>query len=269
MADAEDGANGARKQYHVSRNCLHCGKLVERTGRELRKYCSDECAKERKRLIRSGAIKRTCDWCGEDMTGSPSAKKFCSAECRDESDKAYRSERYQETIDERRAESREWMAKFKLENPEEYKARADTWYDKNRDKINSKRRTPERRAKANARMREYCTLRPDIRIHFSMSSSIWGALKSGKNGRSWESLVGYSREDLVRHLERQFLPGMSWNNYGHGRGKWHIDHILPRASFSISSPEDDDFKACWALTNLRPLWSEDNQAKGAKRLTLL
>jgi 5-methylcytosine-specific restriction endonuclease McrA len=50
---------------------------------------------------------------------------------------------------------------------------------------------------------------------------------------------------------------------------WHIDHIIPISSFSFSSPEDPEFKAAWALTNLRPLWAAQNISKGAKREVLL
>ena len=80
-----------------------------------------------------------------------------------------------------------------------------------------------------------------------------------------EVTLGCSWEEFVVHIERQFLPGMTWGN----RSKWHIDHIVPRSSFSYSSPEDDDFRACWALTNLRPLWAIENIRKNAKRTFLL
>jgi hypothetical protein len=90
-------------------------------------------------------------------------------------------------------------------------------------------------------------------------------LSSGKAGRSWFELVDYSLDDLKRHIERQFTKGMSWENMG----EWHIDHIVPVASFSFSSPEEPEFKACWSLANLRPMWAEENQRKSAKRIFLI
>ncbi|KQX35334.1 hypothetical protein ASD04_14945 [Devosia sp. Root436] len=98
-----------------------------------------------------------------------------------------------------------------------------------------------------------------------MGQLVRNGLAGVKGGRAWEALVGYSISDLMAHLERQFLPGMSWANIG----DWHVDHILPRAMFTYSSEQDPDFRACWALTNLRPLWSEANLEKGAKRVFLL
>ena len=72
--------------------------------------------------------------------------------------------------------------------------------------------------------------------------------------------LGYSTEQLRRHLESQFLPGMSWDNYGMGPGHWNIDHIREVKTFSIS----DDIAKINALSNLRPLWWEDNIARNRK-----
>ena len=52
-------------------------------------------------------------------------------------------------------------------------------------------------------------------------------------------------------------------------GEWHIDHIVPLASFVIAGPDDPELRRAWALTNLRPLWAKDNMRKGAKVETLL
>jgi hypothetical protein len=106
---------------------------------------------------------------------------------------------------------------------------------------------------------------PKWNLHHRIASHIRAALREGKAGRRWEDLVGYTVEELQRHLERQFLPGMSWDNMS----KWHVDHIVPVSSFSFSSFDDDDFRACWSLTNLRPLWARDNVSKGDKRTHLI
>ena len=90
------------------------------------------------------------------------------------------------------------------------------------------------------------------------------SLHGSKAGRRWESLVGYTLADLMRHLEARFQLGMTWENYGkHG---WVIDHIVPKSAFHYLTADDPDFKRCWALDNLQPLWFEDNRRKGASRL---
>jgi hypothetical protein len=94
----------------------------------------------------------------------------------------------------------------------------------------------------------------------SMRSGIWSGLKGKKAGRKWESLVGYTLEDLMQRIESLFQPGMDWTNYG----KWHLDHIIPRAAFFYTDETDIDFKRCWGLDNLQPLWMIDNCTKYTK-----
>jgi hypothetical protein len=98
------------------------------------------------------------------------------------------------------------------------------------------------------------------RISHTFSSRMRIALASGKKGRPWENLVGYTVDDLKKHLEKQFSKGMTWGNYG----EWHIDHKIPVAVFNFKSFEDIDFKRCFALSNLQPMWALENISKGAK-----
>jgi len=91
------------------------------------------------------------------------------------------------------------------------------------------------------------------------------SLRGGKAGRTWQSILGFNLDELTLHIERQFEKGMSWKNMG----DWHIDHIVPKASFSYASEIDDEFRACWSLTNLRPMWSKENMKKGARRTLLI
>lgn len=77
--------------------------------------------------------------------------------------------------------------------------------------------------------------------------------------------LGYSVADLRAHLERQFTKGMSWERFA--AGDIHIDHIVALTKFDLSN--EDELRAAWALTNLRPLWAEDNLRKGAQRTHLL
>lgn len=98
------------------------------------------------------------------------------------------------------------------------------------------------------------------RLSRSISQGIRHSLLNGKQNCHWENMVGYKIADLKTHLEKQFFDGMSWDNYG----KWHIDHIVPISAFNFSEKEHIDFKRCWALKNLRPLWAIDNIKKQGK-----
>lgn len=69
---------------------------------------------------------------------------------------------------------------------------------------------------------------------------------------------GYTVGQLLSHMESQFTQGMSWDNYGN---YWECDHIQPKYVFNYESYDDEQFKQCWALSNLRPLLIKDNQTR--------
>jgi len=70
-------------------------------------------------------------------------------------------------------------------------------------------------------------------------------------------MLGFSVDQLEKHLESKFEPGMTWENIG----EWHIDHIKPDSWFNYSSVEDQEFKDCWSLNNLQPMWKLENISK--------
>lgn len=95
------------------------------------------------------------------------------------------------------------------------------------------------------------------RVNRNFSRRMRKSLNGLKDGMSWESLVGYNVLELKKHLEGLFIEGMTWENYG----EWHIDHIIPISSFNIINVNCDNFKICWSLNNLQPLWAIDNIKK--------
>jgi len=69
-------------------------------------------------------------------------------------------------------------------------------------------------------------------------------------------LLGCSYESFLRHIERQFLKGMSWDN----KNEWHLDHITP-----ISSAKNEkELLGLFHYTNIRPIWASDNLSKNKK-----
>lgn len=85
-----------------------------------------------------------------------------------------------------------------------------------------------------------------------------GKQKIGSAVRDW----GCTPAELKSYIESKFEPGMTWQNWGNGHGKWNIDHIKPLASFDLS--DRLQFIAAFHHTNLQPLWWEDNNAKSDK-----
>lgn len=93
------------------------------------------------------------------------------------------------------------------------------------------------------------------------------AIKNNHKSPRAELLLGYTMNDLKTHLERQFTKGMTWQKYNEGH--IHIDHILPISSFDIKEVGDDEWKACWAITNLRPMWGHENIKKSNKVMHII
>lgn len=68
--------------------------------------------------------------------------------------------------------------------------------------------------------------------------------------------VGCGVRHLIKHMEAQFLPGMTWANHGTA---WEIDHHMPIAAFNLADRQQAE--TCFHFTNLRPLWKHLNHAK--------
>lgn len=163
------------------------------------------------------------------------------------------------------------VAAWRKANPEKVQEMGRRRYDRDRERFVTAaliwaKANPEA-VRATARRlhqrRQACD--PRYRINRSMRALTQQALAGRKAGAKWLSLVDYTLVDLMAHLERQFASGMTWDNYG----QWHIDHILPLSGFDFDSAAHDDFKACWTITNLRPLWANENIIKRDKRLHLI
>lgn len=265
MADASSDTDSPdaprRSPWLVS--CAHCGAPVQKRTRMARRYCSDDCYAARKRILRKQEVKPPCELCGNEFTRTSARQRFCVS-CKPEARRKYTRE-YNATNEAAVLETRrQYMAARFKRNPEHVREIGRQSRVRRRDETSKKRRTPEYRKIAAARAREK-NKQPTARLDNRISSAIYQAIASQKAGRGWETLVGYTLADLVRHIERQFLKGMSWDNMG----EWHIDHIVAKKHFKYERAEDDGFKACWAITNLRPLWAPDNQRKSARREFLL
>jgi uncharacterized protein (DUF2249 family) len=145
--------------------------------------------------------------------------------------------------------------RWREQNPEHVSAQKKAWYLKNKEHV-------FRRA------REYCKLKrkndPQYRIGMTLRKRLWSALKAQSADKAASAVrdLGCTPQELRAHLEDQFLPGMTWENYGNGPNKWNIDHIRPFASFDLTDPGQQ--RQVCHYTNLQPLWSEDNLRKSDK-----
>lgn len=175
--------------------------------------------------------------------------KYCKREIRKPRESVYYHNKKINKTERQRQADKERVLRWRLNNYDRYLSQSRNWEKNNR-------------LRANLRSKEYARKNIPIKLRRIISSHIVKQIREQKNSRKWEEILGYTFKDLICHLEKQFVDGMSWGN--HSRHGWHIDHIIPVSSFKINSPDDPEFKKCWALENLQPLWAKDNLTKGAR-----
>ena len=124
------------------------------------------------------------------------------------------------------------------------------WRKDNHEKWKETKRTYEKNRKS---------VDPLYKLIGNFRTAIYTVLKENnvKKYGHYFDILGYSQEDLIQHLEKQFQDGVSWDNYG----EWHVDHIKPISLFNFKSIDDEEFKECWSLNNLQPMWGNENISK--------
>ena len=100
---------------------------------------------------------------------------------------------------------------------------------------------------------------PQYRIAHNLRSRLYDILAGRIKHKSTEDLTGCSFEALSKHLESQFKPEMSWDNYG---SYWVIDHIIPLISIDVTNPIELE-RVCH-FSNLRPLEYIINSSKATQ-----
>jgi len=128
------------------------------------------------------------------------------------------------------------------------RARQVRYQERNQERVRARRREFQARRRMNPAERAVDAIRRRLR-HVCNG-----------NARGTFKILGYSADQLRRHLEVRFKPGMNWENYG----EWHVDHRRPVSSFKL--PEQ--IEECFALSNLQPLWAVENLAKSNKQQIL-
>jgi hypothetical protein len=143
--------------------------------------------------------------------------------------------------------------RWRIEHPDQKKKLNRMWNMEHPERVR------EYRKKANIKIRSTLRGKLNHRISTAMRHSL---NNDSKANHHWEGLVGYTVDKLKKHIEKYFKDGMSWESFM--AGEIHIDHKIPISAFNFQKPEDLDFKKCWSLKNLRPLWAKENISKKNK-----
>jgi hypothetical protein len=204
------------------------------------------------------------------------AEKYCSnckfmiKENKKSLDLKYKNEN-KEKLDQYNKEYRE-------KNREIIRARDKEYYCNNKEKriANTKNSPNKNLNKRNYQKRKRND--PKFKLHQSVSFAVNKSLKRNGfiKGGSIIKYLPYTIQELKEHLENLFEPWMTWQNWGMynkntwndndpSTWTWNIDHIIPQINFYYISMEDEEFKKCWALNNLRPYSAKQNIIDQARR----
>src|ERR1035437_6047913 len=227
-------------------------------------------------------MNKICNKCGIDDDENLFVKKEnCCKQCRAKYNKEYKINNNNRS---------NYLSKYYEDNKDKILSGQKQYYQNNKDKILLRQKEYEDihyenmnayrkkyRDDHKEKQKIYCILNKDklaiyhnkymknrnkidpiFKLRGSCSRTINYALRGVKRGKSFLKYISYTMQELKGHLEKQFDSNMSWANYG---SYWHIDHIYPQSLLPYSSMEDNNFKKCWSLDNLRPLEKIENIKK--------
>lgn len=143
--------------------------------------------------------------------------------------------------------ARDALYRWRAKNPEAFSRIESAYALRHKERLVLKRADRRKRNKNN----------PIWMLQMRITGAVRSCLREKRTTSKTLASLGYSMEELRTHIERQFTKGMDWSNIR----EWHIDHIVPKSSFNVIEIGDEEFKRCWALSNLRPLWATENLRK--------
>ena len=220
----------------------------------------------------------------KDKLNKDGCQNTCK-ECRKQYQKKYQPQYYKDNRETILAASKQWVQdnrergqetrrKYDQTNKEKISERSKQYYQDNKERLReaskqynqtNKEEIKQYRQDNKAKFNEYIKNKRKNDIVFALrcnvSSQVSMVLKRNtgdKDGQSVMKYLPYTIDQLKEHIEKQFEPWMSWENYG----EWHIDNIYPHSKLPYDNMEHPNFLKAWALENLQPLEAIENIRKG-------
>lgn len=170
---------------------------------------------------------------------------------------------------------------YKAKNREKLAAKQREYHAEHKDQDNLTKRLwyLDNKEGCNERAKAYTYEKRENDVSFVLkervSNGVRSVLGKKKTGKSTWAHLSYTPDELRDHLENLFEPWMTWDNYGVYRIEdwsdndqstwtWQIDHIIPHSTFHYETMDCDEFRECWALSNLRPLSAKQNLIDGPR-----
>lgn len=174
-----------------------------------------------------------CSACSKDCTNLSMTKGLCKA--------CYRKQWERDNVEYMRAYRRNYY------HSKEDKAALQ-------QKIQAKRKTEHGRKLRAEQQRKREARDPAFKMKRRLRKRLYNIVKGGQSISLSKSL-GCSSEELKRHIESLWQPGMTWDTYG--TNGWELDHIKPLCSAATTQ----ELELLSHYSNLQPLWRDDNCKK--------
>lgn len=172
------------------------------------------------------------------------------------------------------------------DDKEKYKLRRNEYYQKNKESIKENQKNnptikeyrkkyyQKNKDKLDKQNRDnfYKRLNNDVcfKLKHNISTNLRKSLKRKnhyKKSRTQE-ILGCTFEEFKEHIESQWEPWMTWDNYGKYNGKenygWDIDHIIPTSSVLT----ENEILELFHYSNLQPLCSKINRDEKKAKIDL-
>ena len=229
----------------ITKLCKHCGAVKSVT----------EFYRERKH---ADGLRTRCKACESARLRAYNVRNA-------EKHKVYNKEHYPDYYSKNCERIKETVRRYRANNKEKTKA-ADKAYHSVHPRPYAMRIKDNAASVRESSRRSYLRRKATVngQLSIKLSTGIRKSLKRGKQGYHWEKLVGYSVEDLKKHIESLFTDTMTWDKVANG--EIHIDHKIPLSFFKYMTYLDTEFQYAWSLDNLQPMWACDNLRKSDKLL---
>lgn len=203
-------------------------------------------------------MSKKCTKCGkekelEEFYNYKNGKRSHCIECHKENNRIYK-EKNNDKIKKHYEENKEYYSskgkKRRENNKEEISKNFKIYYQEHKEYFKEHRKKYYQSEKGKKKKLEWCNKYNSKNKHVVLWRSLLRRtivqLKQEKNGSTFD-MLGYTALELKEHIEKNWLEGMNWDNYG----DWHVDHIKCVSSFSPDTPA----MVVNALSNLRPMWA--------------
>jgi len=183
---------------------------------------------------------KVCTQCKQEKPLAEFPKNVTSPDGYRTNCKACRAEYYRKNKEKALQYARDYYST----NKDRCKATIRKWQDSNRDHL--------RKVCADWQKRNYQE-NPNARAESAIRSRIRNVLKAQSGSLVVFKDHGYTKDELVKHLESQFKTGMAWES--HGKSGWAISFQRPLSLFNLTDPKQR--LEATALSNIIPVWMSE------------